>query len=407
MSGPHHLTAPAEERFNVTKLGIIPLALLVAGLACLAVSVLWGIFDTQRFAFSWLIAFMFVFTICAGTLFWTLLHHALDADWSVVVRRLLETIAGLFRPWLAILFLPVVFLAPHLYTWWTKDPAADHLLHIKSPILNHGFFWGFAVFTFVFFGFFSWLMKHYSTRQDVDGSPWHSIRMRQWSCAGIILFALTITFAGIMWIMALDYHWFSTMWGVYIFAGTAGSSMATLILVTNGLKMAGYLKGVVSQEHNHIMGKLLLAFTIFWAYIAFSQYMLYYYANIPEETIFFMHRNEGTWYHYSIFLVFGRFFFPFLMLLTQPAKKNPLRICFIAAWILVMHFLDLYWMIMPQFQVNTDAATRGPEIKFLLDLVTVVGMVLVLVSIFLRRLPRSPLFPLRDPRLYESVTLVN
>jgi hypothetical protein len=407
MSANHHLAAPAEERFNLTRLGVVPLALLVAGILLLGGSIVWGIFDSKRFAFSWLVAFMFVFTICGGALFWTLLHHALDADWSVVVRRLLETIANLFAPWLAVLFIPILVCASLLYKWWTIDPATDHLLHIKSPMLNHGFFWGFAIACFAFFGGFAWLMKHYSTRQDVDGNPWHSITMRKWSCAGMILFALMITFAGIMWIMALDYHWFSTMWGVYIFAGSAGSSMAALILITNGLRWAGYFKGVITEEHNHIMGKLLLAFTIFWAYIAFSQYMLYYYANIPEETIFFMERNKGTWYHLSLFLVFGRFFFPFLMLLTQPAKRNPLRICFTAGWILVMHFLDLYWMIMPQYQINVDAAARGLEIKFLLDVVTVVGMVLVLAFIFLRRLPKSPLFPLRDPRLYESVTLVN
>lgn len=407
MSGDHHLTAPAEERFNLTRLGAIPVALLGAGVLCLAISVIWGYFEPQRFAFSWLVGFMFVFTIAAGMLFWVLLHHALDADWSVVVRRILETGSNLFVPWIPLLFLPVLALAPQLYTWWTIDPAKDHLLHVKSPMLNHGTFWVFTAACFAFFAFFSWLMRHYSVRQDVDGNPGHSITMRKWSCAGLILFGLLITFAGIFWVMALDYHWFSTMWGVYIFAGTAGSSMACLILITNALTYSGYLKGVVSPEHNHIMGKLQLAFTIFWAYIAFSQYMLYYYANIPEETIFFHNRNEGGWYYYSILLVFGRFFFPFLLLLTQPAKKNPLRICFATAWIVLMHFMDLYWMIIPQYQVNVQAAVRGLEGRFVLDIITVLGMVLVLAFVFLRRLPKASLFPLRDPRLYESVTLVN
>jgi hypothetical protein len=409
MSADPSITAPAEERFNLTRLGVIPLIVLAAGLLALGVSLVWGFFDTKRFAFGWLVSFMFVFTIAGGALFWTLIHHALDCDWSVTVRRLLEQVSALFFPWLALLFLPILLLPGKIYKWWDKNPLEDHLLAHKSLVLNHGFFWGFGIACLAFFGGFAWLMRGLSVRQDASGDPALSIRMRQLAYAGLILFSLMISFAGIMWIMALDYHWFSTMWGVYIFAGSAGSALAAIILISHGLRSAGYLRGVVTVEHDHILGKLLFAFTIFWAYIAFSQYMLYYYANIPEETIFFIQRNEGTWYHLSVFLVFGRFFFPFLLLITQPAKRNPYRICFAAAWILVMHFLDLYWMIIPQYQVNTGVATeaRGLEIKFVLDVITVLGMLAVLAFVFLRRLPQTSLFPKRDPRLYESVTLTN
>jgi hypothetical protein len=407
MSGHHHPVAPAEERFNLTRLGVLPLLMLVVGLVLLGGSLVWGFLDTKRFAFGWLVAFMYVFTVAGGCLFWTLIHHAVDCDWSVVVRRLMEQVCSLFFPWIALLFIPILLLPGKIYKWWDMDPHTDHLLAHKSLVLNHGFFWGFAIAALSFFAGFAWLMRSMSVRQDASGDPRLSIRMRQFAYAGLILFALAISFAGIMWIMALDYHWFSTMWGVYIFAGSAGTGLASTILITNALKAAGYFKGVITVEHNHIMGKLLLAFTIFWGYIAFSQYMLYYYANIPEETIFFHQRNEGGWHYFSIFLVFARFFFPFLLLLTQAAKRNPLRLCFAATWILCMHFIDLYWMIMPQYQVNTASVYRGVDVKFFLDVATLVGMLAVLAFVFLRRLPQSSLFPKRDPRLYESVTLTN
>jgi hypothetical protein len=408
MSAHSPVQAPTEERFNLTKLGFIPLLLLAVGVLALGATAVWGLLDAKRFAFGWLVGFMFIFTIAGGCLFWTLIHHALDCDWSVTTRRLMEQVACLF-PWIAVLFLPIFFLPGKVYKWWNIDPATDHLLHHKSILLNHGAFWGFAVVCLAFFAGCAWLMRSLSVRQDESGDPMLSIRMRQFAYGGLILFALMISFAGMMWIMALDYHWFSTMWGVYIFAGSAGSGLAAIILISHALRAAGYLKGVVTVEHDHILGKLLFAFTVFWAYIAFSQYMLYYYANIPEETIFFIQRNEGTWYHLSIFLVFGRFFFPFLLLITQPAKRNPYRLCFAAAWILAMHFLDLYWMIMPQYQVNTavDPAARGLEAKFFLDVLAVLGMLAVLAFAFLRALPKVSLFPKRDPRLYESVTLTN
>lgn len=408
MSAHSPVQAPAEERFNFTKLGSLPLFLLAAGVLALGGSLVWGVLDTKRFAFGWLVAFMFVFTIAGGCLFWILIHHALDCDWSVTTRRLMENVACLF-PWIAVFFLPILLLPGKVYKWWNIDPATDHLLHHKSLLLNHGAFWGLAILCLGFFIGCAWLMRSLSVKQDASGDPMLSIRMRQFAYAGLILFALMITFAGIMWVMALDYHWFSTMWGVYIFAGSAGSGLAAIILISHALRAAGYLKGVVTVEHDHILGKLLFAFTVFWAYIAFSQYMLYYYSNIPEETIFFIQRNEGTWYHFSVFLVFGRFFLPFLLLITQPAKRNPYSLCFAAAWILAMHFLDLYWMIMPQYQVNiaVDPAARGLEIKFLFDVLTVLGMLAVLAFAFLRSLPKACLFPKRDPRLYESVTLTN
>ena len=147
--------------------------------------------------------------------------------------------------------------------------------------------------------------------------------------------------------MGLDYQWFSTMWGVYIFAGAALSSMCVLVLIVTALRGAGYLQQVVNLEHYHIMGKLMLSFTIFWAYIGFSQYMLIWYSNIPEETVYFLRRNTASWWYLSQFMVVGHFFVPFLLLLFQRAKKTPTFLCGMAVWILLMHMLDIYIVVLP------------------------------------------------------------
>ncbi len=412
----HTLQAPKEERLNVTKLGIIPVALLALSVVLLGFSLLFGyFFNPQQLAYSWLVSFMWVFTISAGCFFWVLVHHAVDADWSVVVRRIMETIGSLFFPWILLLFIPMYFMVPLIYKWWTIKPGVDFLLDHKAAFLNHQVFWGKAALYFLYFGFATWFMRRISIQQDATGDPFLTIKMRKYAYGFMPLFAVLITFAFLDWIMGLNHHWYSTMFGVYLFAGTAGGGIAITILVSNALRAAGYLRGVVTVEHNHIMGKLLLAFTIFWAYTAFSQYMLIYYANIPEETIFYVHRNTNSWLYVSIFIVFARFLIPFIMLLTQPAKRNPFRICFTAAWILVMHVVDLHWLIMPQMQIFQAIKAGHPHgaaeylhfAPHILDLTVLVGMICLLAFVFIRRFSKASIFPVRDPRLFDSVTLTN
>jgi MFS family permease len=328
MSDDHHIERPAEERFNLTKMGILPFGILIAGgVLTLGSMVLWAL-DVVHFAYAWLWAFMFLFTICSGAMFWTLLHHAVDANWSVVVRRLLEHIFSLF-PYLAIAFIPlaITIATGDLLKWWDLQVGEDVVVDAKRWYLNYPFFWFRIILYFGFFITCGYFLRKWSIQQDESGDLSYSLRMRKLAYGGIIGFALALTFSAVDWIMGLNEHWFSTMWGVYIFAGSAGASLAVIILISHLLQAAGYMKSLLNEEHYHIMGKLLFAFTVFWAYIAFSQYMLYYYANIPEETIWFHHRNTGTWYYASLFLVFGRFFLPFLWLLTQPAKRNRFRLC--------------------------------------------------------------------------------
>ena len=224
--------------------------------------------------------------------------------------------------------------------------------------------------------------------------------MRKASFVGLPLFALCLTFGAFDWLMSLNWHWFSTMWGPYVFAGTAGSSMALLVLVTAALQRAGYLQGVVTVEHYHIMGKWLLAFTVFWAYIGFSQYMLYWYANIPEETQYFIVRNTESWNVLSWFLVIFRFFVPFALLLPRATKTNRTWLCCIAGWIVCMQLLDMYVIVLP--------ALHGTGVHLsILDFLPLIGIGGTLAFFYLRIVGKTSLFPVRDPRLIESLRLTN
>ncbi len=394
----HALTPPAPENFDNKHLGGLPGILLGAGAIGCAISLLGFLISPEQTAHSWLFGFSYFFTIAVGTLFWTCLHHATDSAWSVVVRRQLENCASLL-PYFAIFFIPLLFVSKYLWHWWTLNPGDDPLLDAKLPYLTHGFFWARAVIYFCLLSWVALRLKSRSIAQDSDGAPKHTYIMRKFGIGGIPALALCLTFAGFDWLMGLDYHWFSTMWGVYLFAGAAGSSMALLVLLVTALKSKGYLVPV-SLEHYHIMGKFMLAFSIFWAYIGFSQYMLIWYANIPEETVYFRIRNVGFWHVLSTFLVIGRFFLPFPILLQQWTKKHPKYLCYVAWWILGMQFIDIYVIVLPALHKTGFSPS-------IFDLASFVGIGGILGWLFLQKLARSPLFPTRDPRLEESIKLTN
>ena len=396
---PHDLPAPEGEYFETNRFAGLSLVLGVIGFAGLVLCVIGAVWQPLQFSYSWLFAFGYFFTLCAGCFFWTIVHHAVDAEWSVVVRRQLENIAVLLGV-LAVLFVPVFFLRNNLYDWLIIPVGHNHVLDAKRPYLNLTFFVIRALFYFTFFIIASQLVRRLSVKQDKDGNPAFTLTMRKVSITSLPLFAFSLTFAACDWFMSLHYTWFSTMWGVYIFAGAAGSSMSLLVLVITGLRKAGYLRDVVTMEHYYFMGKWMLAFSVFWAYIGFSQYMLIWYANIPEETQYFLARNTGSWWYLSLLLVFGRFFGPFAILLMQSVKKHPHQLASIAFWILAMQLLDIYIIVLP--------ALHGLGVHpSIWDLISVVAIGCTLAFVFLRIVGRTSLFPVRDPRLIESIRIVN
>jgi hypothetical protein len=399
MSERSQAPRPEGEYFEANRFA--GLSVIIGGIAfvSLVLCVVGAAVEPIQFSYSWLFAFAFFFTLCAGCFLWTIIHHAVDAEWSVVVRRQLENIASLLGV-LALLFVPVLFLRHQLYDWLNIPPGQDPVLDLKRGYLNWGFFLVRAIVIFAFFILASQLLRRFSIQQDKDGNPQFTIRMRQVSFTSLPLFALGLTFGACDWFMSLNYKWFSTMWGVYIFAGAAGSSMSLLVLVITALRRAGYLKEIVTVEHYHIMGKWMLAFCIFWAYIGFSQYMLIWYANIPEETQYFLARNTESWWLLSTLLVFGRFFGPFAILLLRSVKKHPNQLCAVAAWILCMQMLDMYIIVLP--------ALHGTGVHLSIwDFIAVIAIGTTLAFVFLRIVARPSLFPVRDPRLIESLKLVN
>lgn len=393
------LPRPEGEYFESSRFA--GLSVLLGGVAfvALVLCVVGAYVDPVQFSYSWLFAFAFFFTLCAGCFFWTIVHHATDANWSVVVRRQLENIAVLLGV-MALFFVPILLLRNHLYDWLIIPPGRDHVLDAKRAYLNWNFFLTRAIICFAFFIIASQLLRRFSIRQDKDGNPAFTLKMRKVSFVSLPLFALCLTFGACDWLMSLNYKWFSTMWAVYIFAGAAGSSMSLLVLVITALRRAGYLQEVITKEHYHIMGKWMLAFSVFWAYIGFSQYMLIWYANMPEETQYYLARNTASWWNLSILLVVGRFFGPFAILLLQSIKKHPRQLCWVASWILCMQALDMYLIVLP--------ALHGTGVHVSIwDFVPLVAIGATLAFVFLRIMSRPSLFPVRDPRLIESLNLVN
>lgn len=395
----HNAPTPEGEFFESGRFAGLSVLLGVVAFVALALCGAGAAIDPTQFSFSWLFAFGFFFTLCAGCFFWTIVHYATDANWTVVVRRQLENLAVLVAV-LAIFFIPIVLLRQHLYEWMNIAPGKEANLDSKRAYLNLNFFILRAAFFLGFFIIASQLLRRFSVRQDKDGNPQFTIRLRKVAFASLPLFALCLTFGAFDWLMSLNYRWFSTMFGVYIFAGAAGSSMSLLVLVISALQRAGYLKNVVTREHYHIMGKWMFAFCVFWAYIGFGQYMLIWYANIPEETQYFLTRNTESWWSLSMVLVVGRFFGPFAILLLQSIKKHPHQLCYVAAWILVMQMLDIYLVVLP--------ALHGTGVHVSLwDFAALIAIGATLAFVYLRIVGKTSLFPVRDPRLIESLKMVN
>jgi hypothetical protein len=357
-----------------------------------------------RFLYAYLLNFCFFASLSLGALFFVLLHHLTRAGWSVAVRRLAETLAAALPFW-SVLFLPILLLVLSgngtLYEWNSAELVRqDELLQKKAPYLNA---WFFAARGLLYLGVWAWLARYYwhqSVAQDETGDKTLSLRMQKWSAPGMLAFALTVAFASFDWLMSLDPHWFSTMFGVYFFAGCVVGFFALLALLMVGLQQQGYLEDSLTTEHYHDVGKLLFAFVFFWGYIAFSQYMLIWYANIPEETGWYLVRQTHGWQWIALVLLFGHFLLPFCGLMSRRAKRNQRMLASWAVVLLVMHWIDIYYLVMPQLHHS------GPGFG-LVDAFCLVGLGALYAGIVLRIASERGLIPQRDPRLAESLAFRN
>ncbi|NIP95413.1 MAG: hypothetical protein GWO24_18995 [Akkermansiaceae bacterium] len=417
---------------KVAKLRKLCGAVMVGGIVVSFPILIFGWFVPETaqgsYAFSWLYAFFFFTTLTLGGCFWTLLHNVTNSGWGTSVRRTMENVGFVF-PFMFLFAIPFLFegTQQYLYEWMAGHRATpsgtdlkehlhhtDHLLYAKSWYLNLPFWYFRFFFYFALLGFIIYRLRKWSIDQDTDPQPGTSrlFGSRRASAWGIPCFAVVLTFLAIDLVKGLDYKWFSTMWGVYVFAGSALNSMAVIILVTILLRRQGFLKNVVGPEHDHLMGKLAFAFTVFWAYISFSQYFLYWYANITEETRYFILRNTGNWNVVSILLVFGHFAAPFLLLIRQDLKRRNGYMIFVACYLLVMHMLDVYHMIIPERGPSVAMVVDGhPEFwikgSFFGDVLAFVIVGAGFVFFLLRNLCSAALYPHRDPRILESANVHN
>lgn len=351
----------------------------------------------QQFAYSWLLAFMFFLSLCLGGFFLVLLHHLFDASWSVAIRRFEEHIACLL-PIMAALFIPIAILAPSIpmYPWMALDPHLDHALHAKQPMFTIPGFYIVAAFCFLAWWIFPYKLRSWSLRQDQTGASLCTFQMRKWAAVGIFFFAITLTLAAIMWMKALQHEWFSTMYGVYYFAGSVWTTIATVYMLTVVLQRTGPLRQVVHEETFYFIGSLQLAFTVFYAYIHFSQYFIIWNANLPEETFWYVVREKGTWWYVGLTIIFGHFFLPFLLLLRIDWKLKLPVMGFICVWAWLMHFLDLSFNIMPVLHPN------GFVLHWL-DIACWLFIAGVLSTFFIKFFNSHPPFPQKDPRFAETL----
>src|ERR671913_1474345 len=339
---PEDVTLPAGHSWN----RIPAVAAICAVLGAVACAVL-GAANPKQFFFSWLVAVLFFLSLAIGALFFVLIQYAAQGGWGIVLRRIGETTFATL-PVMAALFVPLLLGLHDLYEW-SHAEAVEHdaLLAWKAPYLNVPFFLIRAALFFVVWCLIAVFYYRSSRSQDATGDHNVSARLRKLAGPAIIVLALTQTFASIDWIMSLTPHWYSTMFGVYFFAGSFIGFIALLSVVVVAMRHAGLLDTIISAEHLHDVGKFLFAFTAFWAYIAFSQFFLMWYANLPEETIWFKARMEGSWMQASLFLMAGHFVAPFFYLMGRTVKRKGATLAAGGAWILAMHFVDLYWQIMP------------------------------------------------------------
>jgi hypothetical protein len=397
----------------------LPLILIVVGGLGALVGYLTGKDHGMQLGYSYLLAYMFFLSICLGGLFLVILHHLFDAMWSVSIRRVCEHIAYLL-PVMAILFIPIALLAPQIYPWMSIDPAVDHSLHAKHALINKNAFYIVAVIIFAIWSLLSYKLRAWSLEQDKTGAAKCTYAMRFYSAWGVFAFALSLTMAAIFWVKSLQHQFFSTMYGVYYFAGSVWLTLATVYIIVLVLRNTGPLREVVGYRQFYDLGAVFFAFTVFYAYIHFSQYFLIWNAAVPEETFWYVLREKGTWWQIGMVLIFGHFLLPFLALLRIDFKLKLAIMGPLAVWAWMMHFCDMSFNITPVLQIfrkaraavaaghgdlahnMTTTVPDGFAIHWL-DIACMAFIGGVLALMFIKFFKSHPPYPQKDPRFAETM----
>jgi hypothetical protein len=382
-------TAPPR----VASLQRLALVVGVAGLALCAVG-----FAANRAHFfkAYLLAYVFWIGIALGSLAISMLHHLSGGAWGVVIRRVLEA-ASRTLPFMALLFLPIAFGVHELYLWANPEAVAkDAILQHKAAYLNVPFFIIRAAIYFVIWSALAYLLSKWSLEQEQRGETGQALRMQRLSGLGLVLYALTILFMSVDWIMSLDPHWFSTIYGILFMGGQGLSAFAFAIAVAVLLSRTEPMSRVIAPAHLHDLGKLMLAFVMLWAYFSFSQFLIIWSANLPEEIPWYLRRWGGGWQWVGLLLIFGHFVLPFVLLLSSDIKKSGRTLIGVAVTIILMRIVDLFWNIGPLHHEESFGATW-------LDAVAPVALGGIWLALFLWQLRTRPLLPMGEPYLAEAL----
>jgi hypothetical protein len=368
---------------------------LVVGVIGLVAGAAGAFVDPDQFFRSWLIGFLLCLGLSMGSLALLMLQHMSGGQWGLLGRRVFEA-ASRTLPFVALAFIPLLFGLPKLFPWARPEALTDHIIQQKAPYLNVPFFIGRAVLYFCVWFLCSWLLNRYSAQQDRgEGvTPAESVRFRVVSAPGLVAYVLTMTFASVDWLMSLDPHWYSTIFGLILVAGQGLAAFAFVIAVLAMLAETEPYATYLSPGHFLDLGKLLLAFVMLWAYFSFSQFLIIWAGNLPEEIPFFTERLQHGWQYVSLLLLVGHFALPFTLLLSRNLKKNSPLLAKVAIFILFMRYVDLLWLVEPMVEHH------GFPIHWM-DVALPVGLVGAWLFLFARQLRSRTLLPVNDPFFKE------
>jgi hypothetical protein len=364
--------------------------------------------NSDQFFRSWLIAFLFVLGLSLGSLGLLMLQYLSGGQWGLVGRRVFEAAGGTL--WLvALAFIPILFGMRPLFLWARPEAVeADRILQLKQPYLNVPFFTARAIGYFAFWLLCIYFLNKWSAAQDrgeTAVTPEDTVRFRKVSAPGLLFLVLTVTLASVDWIMSVDPHWYSTILGLLVVVGQGLAALAFTIAVLALIASTGALAGQLTARHFHDLGKLLLAFVMLWAYLSFSQFLIIWSGNLPEEIPWYIARIRGSWGAIALLLVVGHFALPFALLLSRDLKRHSGLLSKVALFVIAMRLVDLIWLVAPTFAAHGAAAGEGhPGFAVpvhWMDVAIPVGLAGVWLFFFARQLRSRSLLPVNDPFFKE------
>jgi len=375
--------------------GIQTRALMIGGVGALAAIA--GFFlDRHQFLQSYLMGYMWVLGATLGCLALAMVHQLSGGEWGVVIRRPAGA-ATRVLPLLTVLFLPIALSVSHIYPWAdAHGEHHDHILQHKEVFLNVPFWLARAAFYFIVWNGIVFLLNKWSLEQDRNPTPALAKRMQRFSAGGLVVYVLTMTFAALDWLMSLDPHWYSTMYGALVIGGQGLTAIVLMAIVVVWLSRRAPLNTVIVPQHTHDLGNLMLAFTMIWAYFSFSQYLIIWSGNLPHEIAWYMHRSYTSWKVLATVLVFFHFAAPFTLLLFRGNKRRPARIIKVATLILFARLIDFHWLVAPEFH------PEGFTLHWM-DVVLPAGLGGIWVWAFVGQLRNRAILPVNDPQFDETI----